>query len=456
VRGSVFSCSECGSSSPRWIGRCPGCGAWNSYVEEAPARRPRASGGPAAARSLSIEEVEDSASPRLPTGSRDFDRVLGGGLVAGSLILLGGEPGIGKSTLLLQAAKSLAARAGAVLYVSGEESLRQLRLRAERLGALVPGLRVLAETDPEAAIEEASRLSPAAVVVDSVQAMASAAAAPAAGSIAQVRTAALLFQRFAREKGVPVALIGHVTKDGTLAGPKSLEHVVDVVLSFEGDRARGRRVLRGLKNRFGPIEEVALYEMTGEGLAEIDDPSRALLSERRAGFPGSAVSASVEGTRPLLVEIQALVGPSVSGSARRSAVGLDAGRLAMVLAVLEARAELSFSQREIFVSCAGGLEVKEPAVDLAVAAAILSSHRKEALPADAFYVGEIGLLGEIRSVPDAAARLREGAAHGFRKVYLPRSDAAAAAEFPDLTAYPVGEVAELVRPAPQGLPQSGP
>lgn len=441
MKGPVFSCGECGATSPRWIGRCPACGAWNSYVAEAPARRGKSVS--AAPRALAIVEVEEGASPRLPTGLLDFDRVLGGGLVAGSLVLIGGEPGIGKSTLLLQAARSLADRGEKVLYVSGEESPRQLRLRAERLRAMSPDLLVLAETDAEAACAEGERQPPAVVVVDSIQAMTSPAAPAAAGTVAQVRMAALLFQRFARDRGVPVVLIGHVTKDGTLAGPKSLEHLVDVVLSFEGDRARGRRVLRGMKNRFGPIEEVALYEMTDQGLSEIDDPSRALLSERRAGFPGSAVSASMEGTRPLLVEIQALVGPSVSGSARRSAVGLDAGRLAMILAVLEARAELSFSQREIFASCAGGLDLREPAVDLAVAAAILSSHRKAPLPADAFYVGEIGLLGEIRSVPDAAARLREGVAHGFRKVYLPRSDAGAAAEFPDLTAYPVGEVAEL-------------
>ena len=443
MKGPTFACAECGATSPRWIGRCPACGAWNSYVEEAPSRKSRPVAVPGAPRALPISEIGEAASPRLPTGLADFDRVLGGGLVSGSLVLIGGEPGIGKSTLLLQAARSLASRNGRVLYVSGEESLRQVRLRAERLGAVTPGLLVLAETDPESAAEEAGRLAPDAVVVDSVQAMTTASTPAAAGSVAQVRAAALHLQRLAREKEIPVVLIGHVTKDGTLAGPKSLEHVVDVVLSFEGDRARGRRVLRGLKNRFGPIEEVALYEMTGEGLAEIEDPSRALLSERRAGFPGSAVSASMEGTRPLLVEIQALVGPSVAGSPRRSAVGLDAGRLAMILAVLEARAGDSFAQREIFASCAGGLDLREPAVDLAVAAAILSSHRKAPLPGDAFYFGEIGLLGEIRSVPDAAARLREGAAHGFRRVYLPRSDAGAAAEFPDLKAFPISEVRDL-------------
>jgi DNA repair protein RadA/Sms len=387
--------------------------------------------------------VDADELPRVPTGLADFDRVLGGGLVPGSVVLLGGEPGIGKSTLLLQAARACAAAGGKVLYVSAEESLRQVRLRAGRLGAVAADLRVLGETDPEAAIEEAAALEPSLVVVDSVQAMTSASLPSPSGSVGQVRQAALVFQRFAREKSVPVVLIGHVTKDGTLAGPKALEHLVDAVLSFEGDRSRGRRILRATKNRFGAVDEIALYEMTAAGLSEIADPSRALLAERRAGAPGSAVSASIEGTRPLLVEIQALVGPAVSGSARRSAIGLDAGRLAMILAVLETRAALAVSSREIFVSCAGGFDVREPAADLALAAAVLSSHRQAPLPAGAFYFGEIGLLGEVRSVPDAAARLREGAAHGFRTVYLPKSDAAAAAEVPDLRAIPVADVREL-------------
>ena len=392
---------------------------------------------------MSIAEVDEAPAPRLATGLADFDRVLGGGLVPGSVVLIGGEPGIGKSTLLLQAARACAAAGLKVLYVSGEESLRQVRLRAGRLDAVAADLRVLGETDPEAATEEASALDPALVVVDSVQAMASPGLPSPPGSVGQVRQAALVFQRFAREKNVPVVLIGHVTKDGTLAGPKALEHLVDAVLSFEGDRSRGRRILRATKNRFGAVEEIALYEMTSAGLSEIADPSRALLAERRAGTPGSAVSASIEGTRPLLVEVQALVGPAVSGSARRSAVGIDAGRLAMVLAVLETCAALPVASREIFVSCAGGFDVREPAADLALAAAILSSHRQAPLPADAFYFGEIGLLGEVRAVPDAAARLREGAAHGFRRVYLPKSDAAAAAEFPELKVTPVGDVEDL-------------
>ena len=436
-----FACSDCGAASAKWIGRCPDCGAWNSYVASAPA--PKRSRVVSGGRSRPVTSVEESEVPRLATGLFDFDRVLGGGLVPGSLVLIGGEPGIGKSTLLLQVARGCAGSREKILYVSGEESLPQVRLRAGRLDALAESLHVLGETDPETAIGEASALSPALVIVDSIQSMAAANLPSPAGSVAQVRNAALLFQRYAREEDVPVVLIGHVTKDGTLAGPKALEHLVDAVISFEGDRSRGRRILRATKNRFGPIEEIALYEMTSGGLSEIADPSRALLAERRAGMAGSAVSASVEGTRPLLVEIQALVGPAVSGSPRRSAVGLDAGRLAMVLAVLEACAGAPVSAREIFVSCAGGLDVREPAADLALAAAILSSFRQAPLPADAFYFGEIGLLGEVRSVPDAGARLREGVAHGFRRVFLPRSDAGCAAEFPDLRVVPVSDVREL-------------
>jgi len=438
-----FACSDCGAASAKWIGRCPDCGAWNSYVASAPAAPKRARGPAAAARARSIASVDESPLPRLTTGLADFDRVLGGGLVPGSIVLIGGEPGIGKSTLLLQAARSCAAAGDKVLYVSGEESLKQVRLRAGRLGAVAEHLFVLGEMDPDVAVEEAAALSPSLLIVDSVQSMAAPALPSPSGSVAQVRNAALVFQRFAREKSIPVVLIGHVTKDGTLAGPKALEHLVDAVMSFEGDRSRGRRVLRALKNRFGPIEEIALYEMTAAGLSEIADPSRALLAERRAGVAGSAVSASIEGTRPLLVEVQALVGPAVSGSARRSAVGIDGGRLAMILAVLESCGAAAIGAREIFVSCAGGLDVREPAVDLALAAAILSSHRQAPLPVEAFYFGEVGLLGEVRSVPDAAARLREGAAHGFRTVFLPKSDAGCAAEFPDLRIVPVSDVREL-------------
>jgi DNA repair protein RadA/Sms len=395
-------------------------------------------------RATPLSRVEEEAVPRRTTGLTDLDRVLGGGLVPGSVVLLGGEPGIGKSTLWLQAARSMTGRGGQVLYVSAEESARQVRLRGARLGAVVDEVFLLAETDADRACAEAAALEPAALIVDSIQAVCSEALSAAPGSVAQVRACALAFQRLARQTSVPVVLIGHVTKDGSLAGPKSLEHLVDTVLSFEGDRSGGRRVLRAMKNRFGPVEEVALFEMTREGLREIADPSGALLLERRAGAPGSAVSASIEGTRPLLVEIQALAGPVCSGSPRRSAVGLDPGRLSMILAVLESRAGLALANRDVFVSCTGGIEVREPAVDLAIAAALASSRQGVALPADALYVGEIGLLGEVRSVPDAAARLREGVAHGFRRAFVPRSDAAAGDGLPELAVCPVSEIGDLL------------
>jgi DNA repair protein RadA/Sms len=439
-----FACGECGAGAPKWIGRCPECGAWNSFVE-APRTRDRKLSGPRAAAARTLEDVGAPDIERLTSGIADFDRVLGGGLVGGSTVLLAGEPGVGKSTLLLQAAGALARAGKRALYVAAEESLPQIRLRADRLGVAGGNLLVTDESDPLKAAEVADSSGPDAVLVDSVQAMASPEIPGVAGSVAQVRATALAFVRVARRSGAPVILVGHITKDGSLAGPKSLEHLVDVVLSFEGDRSRGRRVLRALKNRFGPVDEVALFEMTGAGLAEITDPSTALLSERRTGLPGSAVGVVMEGTRPLLVEVQALVGPSSPGSARRSALGADPARLSMILAVLESRANVALSVREIFVSCAGGLELREPAGDLALAAAILSSNANVPLPADAFYFGEIGLLGEVRSVPDATSRLREAALHGFRRVYLPRGDAAAAADFPDLAAVPVSEVGDLAR-----------
>lgn len=439
-----FACGECGAGAPKWIGRCPECGAWNSFVE-APRARERKAGGSAAAPARTLADVGARETERLTSGIVDFDRVLGGGLVGGSTVLLAGEPGVGKSTLLLQAAGALARSGKTALYVAGEESLPQVRMRAVRLGVTGENLLITDEGDPLKAAEIAGNCAPDAILVDSVQAMASPEIPGVAGSVAQVRATALAFVRVARQSGAPVILVGHITKDGSLAGPKSLEHLVDVVLSFEGDRSRGRRVLRALKNRFGPVEEVALFEMTGAGLSEITDPSTALLSERRTGLPGSAVGVVMEGTRPLLVEVQALVGPASPGSARRSALGADAARLSMILAVLESRAAAALSAREIFVSCAGGLDLREPAADLAIAAAILSSNASLPLPADAFYFGEVGLLGEVRSVPDATARLREAALHGFRRAFLPRGDAAAAADFPDLNAVPVSEVADLAR-----------
>lgn len=441
---TVFACQSCGAVSPKWLGRCADCGEWNSYVEELRGPVPRASSaGMIGSKSVAIGEIAWEERPRLSTGLPGFDRVLGGGLVPGSVVLLGGEPGIGKSTLVLQAGRGLTAQSRDVLYASAEESAPQVRLRGERLGIREGRLLVLAETDVSRIIAEAESRAPAVVVIDSVQAVQVPSLASAAGTVSQVRMAAAELARYAKAHGVPVLLVGHVTKDGSLAGPKSLEHLVDAVVSIEGDRSSERRLLRATKNRFGPVDEIALYEMTGEGLAELPDASATLLAERRAGLAGSAVTAAREGARSVLVEIQALVGASAAGSARRVAIGLDGGRLALLLAVLEGTG-LALSLREVFVSCTGGIEVAEPAADLAIVAALASSARSKPLPEGSVFFGEIGLLGEVRRVPAAASRLREAAALGFRTVYLPSGNAGEAAGFPDLDCRPVNRVADFL------------
>jgi DNA repair protein RadA/Sms len=447
---TVFACQTCGAQSSKWLGRCPECGQWNSYVEETRPEPGRTSAAPAgsAAAAVSIARgpsSEAEEAPRLSTGLPGFDRVLGGGLVPGSVVLLGGEPGIGKSTLLLQAGRGLArqSRDVDVLYASAEESVQQVRLRGERLGIREERLLVLSETDVTRVLAEAEARPPAVLVIDSVQAVQQPELSSSPGTVSQVRAAAGELTRYAKRRGVPVLLVGHVTKDGSLAGPKSLEHLVDAVVSIEGDRSSARRLLRVTKNRFGPVDEIALYEMTGEGLTELPDASATLLAERRAGLPGSAVTAAREGTRSLLVEIQALVGPAAAGSPRRVAIGVDGGRLALLLAVLEG-AGVPLSAREVFVSCTGGIEVTEPAADLAIVGALVSSARGVPLPDASVFFGEIGLLGEVRRVPSAVSRLKEAAALGFRSVYLPSGNASDAAGFPDLELRPVDRVTDVV------------
>ena len=437
---TVFACQSCGAVSPKWLGRCPDCGEWNSYVEEVVSQRP----APAEAVVAPMAEQESASDARVPTSLPGLDRVLGGGLVPGAVVLLGGEPGIGKSTLLLQVGRGVAALAGEVLYATGEESAGQVRLRGERLAIREPRLCVMAETDVAAIVAEAQRRAPALVIVDSIQAVRESSLSSSAGTVSQVRESAAVLQRYAKARGVPVILIGHVTKDGSLAGPKSLEHLVDAVISIEGERSSSRRILRGTKNRFGSVDELALYEMTGEGLTEIPNASAALLAERRTGLPGSAVTAAREGTRSLLVEIQALVGPASAGSPRRVAIGLDGARLALLLAVLEG-AGLPLSSREVFASCTGGLEVMEPAADLGIVAALLSSARGRALPEGSIFFGEVGLLGEIRRVPAAASRVKEAAALGFSRVYLPAGNAGDASGFPDMRVEPIDRVADFLK-----------
>jgi DNA repair protein RadA/Sms len=424
---SVFVCQECGAQAPKWMGRCVECGAWNSLVEERTAE-PTAAGthryaslGAAGLAKL-YSEVENAHAARLTSGIGEFDRVLGGGVVPGSLVLLGGEPGIGKSTLLLQAAGHFAREVGPVLYASGEESEHQIKSRGDRLGIGEAPLYLLSETCIERILEEIARLKPALVVIDSIQTVFSIKFQSAPGSIGQVREAATQFLFAAKGQNIPTVLVGHVTKDGSLAGPKVLEHVVDTVLYFEGERHHSHRVVRAVKNRFGAVSELGVFEMTGTGLRPVPNPSKLFLSERAAGTPGSAVLCSVEGSRPILVEVQALVSTSTYGNARRMAIGIDQNRLSLLLAVLEKRAGLSLAGDDVYVNIAGGMSVEEPAADLSVAAAVASSVRNRSLaPATAVF-GEIGLSGEVRGIPQAPLRIREAVQMGFTRVVMPSAN----------------------------------
>jgi DNA repair protein RadA/Sms len=422
---TIFSCQRCGLQAPKWLGRCPECGAWGTLVEEpiAPASRTRGDAPPAVP--VPWPEIPSSDGLRLSTTLPELDRVLGGGLVPGCVVLVGGEPGIGKSTLLLQFASGLAADGRVVLYVSGEESAVQMRLRGDRLGVAAESLLVLAETALESVLETAARTRPAALIVDSVQAVRCSDLASVPGSVGQVREAASRLTDLAKSSGTPVLLVGHATKDGSLAGPKTLEHLVDTVLQFEGDRQHVHRVLRALKNRFGPADELGVFTMTGSGLVGVPDPSGLFLSERPRGAPGSAILPTIEGSRPLLVEVQALVGEPVQGTPRRTTLGVDSNRAALILAVLQRRLGLQVAGRDLFVNIAGGLEVREPAADLAVAAALASSLSARPLPEGWTIMGEVGLTGEIRSVSRVDARLREAARLGFETAVLPAGSTSA-------------------------------
>jgi len=429
---TVYSCQQCGAQTSKWTGRCMECGAWDSMVEEravpatAGAGAAAASGAryalAAAAGPQLYEDIDTVVAARLSTGIGEFDRVLGGGVVPGSLVLIGGEPGIGKSTLLLQAAAHFAHAAGTVLYCSGEESEHQIKSRGERLGALndvrVP-LYLLAETCLERILEEVARLRPALIVVDSVQTVFSLKFQSAPGSIGQVREAATQLLFAAKGQNIPTFLVGHVTKDGSLAGPKVLEHIVDTVLYFEGEKHHSHRVVRAVKNRFGAVSELGVFEMTGRGLKPVPNPSEIFLAERPAGAPGSAVLCCIEGSRPLLVEVQALVSTSSYGNARRMASGIDQNRLSLLLAVLEKRAGLNLLGEDVFINVAGGMTIDEPAADLAVVAAVASSLRNRPIKAGTAVFGEVGLAGEIRGTSQAALRLREAAQMGFTRVVVP-------------------------------------
>ena len=429
---TVFLCAECGNESPKWFGRCPHCGAWNS-AREGPGRReattPRAGYASASATPAPVrfEEIEGRAEDRWRSGIGELDRVLGGGLVPGSLVLIGGDPGIGKSTLALQLAGALGRAGRSVLYVSGEESPRQTKMRAERL-AMRRGeaeLWIQAEIDLDAIAAEVARLHPALLVIDSIQTLYVSSLDAAPGSVSQVRECGLRLLRLAKESGIPVLLIGHVTKDGSVAGPRTLEHMVDAVIYLEGDRHHEYRILSAAKNRFGSTHEIGVFEMRGDGLAEVENPSERLLRDRGESVPGSAVVASIEGSRPLLSEVQALVAPTHYANPQRVAQGIDPRRLAVVIAVLDKRAGTSLAGADVFVNVAGGIRLEEPAADLGIALALASSFRDRPLPPDLVAVGEVGLGGELRPVPQIERRLAEARRLGFRSAIVPRRSAPA-------------------------------
>jgi DNA repair protein RadA/Sms len=426
---SKFVCQQCTYESPKWMGRCPDCGEWNSMTEvmEAPPARAgavnRASSlGPLVAP-VPLPRVEVTAQTRQLTGSPELDRVLGGGLVPGSLVLLGGEPGIGKSTLLAQVAGDIALREreGSVLYVSAEESPQQVKLRADRLGIQTERLLLLAETDVQSIVDAIDRVRPALVVVDSIQTVALADVASAPGSISQVRESTMAFMRTAKRLQIPIFLIGHVTKEGTVAGPRALEHIVDAVLYLEGERFHTYRLLRGVKNRFGATNEVGVYEMRGEGLVDVANPSALFLAERDTHSTGSVVVVSMEGTRPLLVEVQALVTQTSFGTPRCTTNGVDTSRVQMLLAVLVKRVGLALGSQDVYLNVAGGFTLNEPAVDLGVAAAIASSFRERRVPEEVALLGEVGLGGELRAVTRLGPRVGEAAKLGFRRCIVPSS-----------------------------------
>ncbi|HEV2650011.1 MAG TPA: DNA repair protein RadA [Rhizomicrobium sp.] len=441
----TFVCQSCGAVSSKWSGRCESCSGWNTITEEgAPAPIGAGATKRLKGRRFALEDLktEDKAPPRRITGISEFDRVTGGGIVPGSALLIGGDPGVGKSTLILQALASYARRGGNAVYISGEEAMAQVRLRAARMGLSECPVALGAATNIEdiLATIEAGPV-PDIVAIDSIQTIWTGALEAAPGTIAQVRTASFDLVRFAKASGAAVLLVGHVTKDGQIAGPKAVEHLVDAVLYFEGERGHHFRVLRAVKNRFGPTDEIGVFEMTGGGLAEVANPSALFLGDRNSTSPGTAVFAGLEGTRPLLVEIQALVAAAGYGSPRRAVVGWDTGRLAMILAVLDARGGLGISASDVYLNVAGGLKVGEPAADLAAAAALISSFVGQPLPKETVFFGEISLSGDIRPAPQTELRLKEAAKLGFSTAVVPAGTKALDA---DISLRPIRDVGELL------------
>jgi DNA repair protein RadA/Sms len=420
---TVFICQTCGTRSPKWLGRCPGCGEWNSMVEELEEEAAPAEYSFAPAEAQLYRDIREFEKPRIKIGVEEFNKVLGGGVVLGSLVLIGGEPGIGKSTLLLQVCRDFAEQGEKVLYISGEESLEQIKLRGDRLGVSGGELYLLAETSMERILAQAESVKPRVLVVDSVQTVFSAKLSSSPGTISQVREVANEIFRFAKKNQVSSFLIGHITKEGSLAGPKSLEHMVDVVLLFEGERDHSHRVLRALKNRFGPVSELAIFEMGAAGLKAIPNPSAFFLKERPVEAAGSVVISTIKGTRPLLAELQALVSPTLfAGSPRRMTVGLDHFRASMLLAIMERKLGYHFGGEDIYLNVAGGLTIDEPAADLGAVLAVVSCVKNKPLPREVVVFGEVGLSGEVRSVGSPVARVKEALSLGFETVILPHGN----------------------------------
>lgn len=448
----IFVCSNCGANSPKWVGKCPSCEEWNTYLEEVVLlnstqeekkkawKIPSANNSP---QPISLQEIRSGNTQRLVTPDAEFNRVLGGGIVGGSLILIGGQPGIGKSTLMLQVALTIPAK---ILYVSGEESEEQIKMRSDRIGKLNSDCFILTETNTTKILTHAQNLQPDLMIVDSIQTLSSPHVESTPGSISQVRDCAGELQRFAKETGIPVIIIGHITKDGAIAGPKLLEHIVDAVLQFEGDRNYTYRILRTIKNRFGSTDEMGIYEMQANGLREVSNPSELLLSQNEENLSGSAVSATMEGMRPMLIETQALVTTAVYGTPQRTATGFDLRRLSMLLAVLEKRMGFPFGQNDVFLNIAGGIKVDDPAIDLGIVAALISSLQDVSIPSDVCFAGEVGLSGEIRAVNRIDQRIQEADRLGFKQIFISKYNTKGLDhQRYNIDIFTVGKVEELYR-----------